>query len=142
MEGGDATLSAEYRTILGRSLIRITFTFFFDHIFLFSASPPGAADQLREDFRDHPAHLQRLCGMVTDLYIDKFKFKVRLAAFTFTPTMAEIDYRGSACSPVFFFIFFFLPQQGLNVKSRVPLLIEELNHFELPRLLVFFDIHP
>ncbi|GFO27542.1 Bardet-Biedl syndrome 7 protein homolog, partial [Plakobranchus ocellatus] len=33
------------------------------------------ADQLRAEFKRQPCHLERLYGMITDLYIDKFKFK-------------------------------------------------------------------
>eukprot|EP00118_Oscarella_pearsei_P011995 m.84946 g.84946 ORF g.84946 m.84946 type:complete len:230 (+) comp36418_c0_seq15:2058-2747(+) len=33
------------------------------------------ADQLQAEFRLQPSHLERLYGMITDLYIDKFKFK-------------------------------------------------------------------
>ncbi|XP_029442221.1 Bardet-Biedl syndrome 7 protein [Rhinatrema bivittatum] len=33
------------------------------------------ADQLLEEYKKQPAHLERLYGMITDLFIDKFKFK-------------------------------------------------------------------
>ncbi|XP_059821054.1 Bardet-Biedl syndrome 7 protein isoform X2 [Hypanus sabinus] len=33
------------------------------------------ADNLLEEFKKQPAHLERLYGMITDLFIDKFKFK-------------------------------------------------------------------
>ncbi|XP_062902593.1 Bardet-Biedl syndrome 7 protein isoform X2 [Mobula hypostoma] len=33
------------------------------------------ADSLLEEFKKQPAHLERLYGMITDLFIDKFKFK-------------------------------------------------------------------
>jgi Bardet-Biedl syndrome 7 protein len=33
------------------------------------------ATQLREEFKKQPCHLERLYGMITDLYIDKYKFK-------------------------------------------------------------------
>lgn len=33
------------------------------------------ADQLLEEYKRQPAHLERLYGMITDLFIDKFKFK-------------------------------------------------------------------
>ncbi|KAG8454093.1 hypothetical protein GDO86_000653 [Hymenochirus boettgeri] len=33
------------------------------------------ADQLQEEYKKQPAHLERLYGMITDLFIDKFKFK-------------------------------------------------------------------
>ncbi|XP_060035115.1 Bardet-Biedl syndrome 7 protein isoform X2 [Erinaceus europaeus] len=33
------------------------------------------ADHLQEEYKKQPAHLERLYGMITDLFIDKFKFK-------------------------------------------------------------------
>ncbi|XP_046582061.1 Bardet-Biedl syndrome 7 protein homolog isoform X2 [Haliotis rubra] len=33
------------------------------------------ADQLQIEYKKQPCHLERLYGMITDLYIDKFKFK-------------------------------------------------------------------
>lgn len=33
------------------------------------------ADRLQEEYKKQPAHLERLYGMITDLFIDKFKFK-------------------------------------------------------------------
>ncbi|KAM9329721.1 BBSome complex member BBS7 [Gastrophryne carolinensis] len=33
------------------------------------------ADKLQEEYKKQPAHLERLYGMITDLFIDKFKFK-------------------------------------------------------------------
>jgi len=33
------------------------------------------ADQLQEAYKKQPCHLERLYGMITDLYIDKYKFK-------------------------------------------------------------------
>lgn len=33
------------------------------------------ADDLKTEFKRQPCHLERLYGMITDLYIDKFKFK-------------------------------------------------------------------
>ncbi|KAG2466262.1 BBS7 protein, partial [Polypterus senegalus] len=33
------------------------------------------ADHLIEEYKKQPAHLERLYGMITDLFIDKFKFK-------------------------------------------------------------------
>ncbi|NXS45280.1 BBS7 protein, partial [Balaeniceps rex] len=33
------------------------------------------ADQLLDEYKRQPAHLERLYGMITDLFIDKFKFK-------------------------------------------------------------------
>ncbi|MGH0183113.1 UNVERIFIED_CONTAM: hypothetical protein FKN15_024259 [Acipenser sinensis] len=33
------------------------------------------ADHLLEEYKKQPAHLERLYGMITDLFIDKFKFK-------------------------------------------------------------------
>ncbi|XP_072898956.1 Bardet-Biedl syndrome 7 protein isoform X2 [Hemitrygon akajei] len=33
------------------------------------------ADSLLEEYKKQPAHLERLYGMITDLFIDKFKFK-------------------------------------------------------------------
>lgn len=32
------------------------------------------ADKYREEYKRSPSHLERLYGMITDLYIDKFKF--------------------------------------------------------------------
>ena len=49
-----------------------------------------------------PSH--RLYGMITDLYIDKFKFK------------------------------------GMNVKSKVPQLLEVLDNYELESLVDFFEM--
>ena len=33
------------------------------------------ADTLQEAFKKQPCHLERLYGMITDLYIDRYKFK-------------------------------------------------------------------
>ncbi|XP_041358571.1 Bardet-Biedl syndrome 7 protein homolog isoform X2 [Gigantopelta aegis] len=33
------------------------------------------ADKIQQEFKKQPCHLERLYGMITDLYIDKFKFK-------------------------------------------------------------------
>lgn len=33
------------------------------------------ADLLKEEFKKQPCHLERLYGMITDLYIDRHKFK-------------------------------------------------------------------
>ena len=33
------------------------------------------ADMLQDEFKKQPCHLERLYGMVTDLYIDRHKFK-------------------------------------------------------------------
>ncbi|XP_063692711.1 Bardet-Biedl syndrome 7 protein homolog [Bolinopsis microptera] len=62
------------------------------------------ADKLQAAFKLQPCHLERLYGMITDLYIDKFKFK------------------------------------GLNVKSKVPMLLEVLDNYELETLVDFFEI--
>jgi Bardet-Biedl syndrome 7 protein len=32
------------------------------------------ADRYKEEYKRSPSHLERLYGMITDLYIDKFKF--------------------------------------------------------------------
>ncbi|XP_078457100.1 BBSome complex member BBS7 isoform X1 [Lampetra fluviatilis] len=61
------------------------------------------ADSLQEEFKKQPSHLERLYGMITDLFIDKFKFK------------------------------------GTNVKSRVPMLLEVLDNYELNTLTEFFN---
>jgi hypothetical protein len=34
------------------------------------------AEALRFEFKQQPCHLERLYGIVTDLYIDKFKYQV------------------------------------------------------------------
>ncbi|XP_006629230.1 Bardet-Biedl syndrome 7 protein isoform X1 [Lepisosteus oculatus] len=61
------------------------------------------ASRLLEEYKKQPAHLERLYGMITDLFIDKFKFK------------------------------------GQNVKTKVPLLLEILDNYELNSLVEFFD---
>ncbi|XP_066957827.1 Bardet-Biedl syndrome 7 protein homolog [Macrobrachium rosenbergii] len=64
------------------------------------------ADELMAQYRKQPCHLERLYGMITDLYIDKFKFK------------------------------------GVNVKSRVPQLLEILDNYgslDLQHLVNFFQ---
>ncbi|CAL4090214.1 unnamed protein product, partial [Meganyctiphanes norvegica] len=64
------------------------------------------ADNLQTQYRKQPCHLERLYGMITDLYIDKYKFK------------------------------------GINVKSRVPQLLEILDNYgtlELQHLINFFQ---
>ncbi|RXG57552.1 Bardet-Biedl syndrome 7 protein-like [Armadillidium vulgare] len=63
------------------------------------------ADDLQLQYRKQPCHLERLYGMITDLYIDKFKFK------------------------------------GINVKSRVPQLLETLDNYcshDVQNLINFF----
>ncbi|CAB1325604.1 unnamed protein product [Coregonus sp. 'balchen'] len=58
---------------------------------------------LLEEYKKQPAHLERLYGMVTDLFIDKFKFK------------------------------------GQNVKTKVSLLLEILDNYDLDSLMNFFN---
>ncbi|XP_069686041.1 BBSome complex member BBS7-like isoform X2 [Periplaneta americana] len=58
--------------------------------------------QLQAEYKRQPAHLDRLYGMITDLYIDKHKFK------------------------------------GINVKGKVPQLLEILDKYDLENLLNFF----
>ncbi|EDV24847.1 uncharacterized protein TRIADDRAFT_25051 [Trichoplax adhaerens] len=50
-EGGTTCLSESYREILAN------------------------AEQLREEFKKQPSRLERLSGMITDLYLDTYKFK-------------------------------------------------------------------
>ncbi|XP_015773927.1 PREDICTED: Bardet-Biedl syndrome 7 protein homolog [Acropora digitifera] len=61
------------------------------------------AENLQAEYKKQPCHLERLYGMITDLYIDKFKFK------------------------------------GMNVKSKVPILLEVLDNYDLQNLVDFFD---
>lgn len=61
------------------------------------------AENLQAEYKKQPCHLERLYGMITDLYIDKFKFK------------------------------------GMNVKSKVPILLEVLDNYDLQNLVEFFD---
>ncbi|KAJ9601052.1 hypothetical protein L9F63_000787 [Diploptera punctata] len=59
--------------------------------------------ELQAQFKKQPAHLDRLYGMITDLYIDRHKFK------------------------------------GVNVKGKVPQLLEILDKYDLDNLLNFFE---
>ncbi|KDR14735.1 Bardet-Biedl syndrome 7 protein homolog isoform X2 [Zootermopsis nevadensis] len=59
--------------------------------------------ELLTQYKRQPAHLDRLYGMITDLYIDRHKFK------------------------------------GINVKGKVPQLIEILDKYDLQNLLDFFQ---
>nr|XP_053649854.1 Bardet-Biedl syndrome 7 protein-like [Cherax quadricarinatus] len=64
------------------------------------------ADDLQAQYRKQPCHLERLYGMITDLFIDKYKFK------------------------------------GVNVKSRVPQLLEILDNYgslSIQHLVNFFQ---
>ncbi|PVD34246.1 hypothetical protein C0Q70_05514 [Pomacea canaliculata] len=61
------------------------------------------ADSLQAEFKRQPCHLERLYGMITDLFIDKFKFK------------------------------------GQNVRSKVPALMELLDHYDYNTLAQFFE---
>uniref|UniRef100_A0A6Q2YKU6 Bardet-Biedl syndrome 7 protein homolog n=2 Tax=Esox lucius TaxID=8010 RepID=A0A6Q2YKU6_ESOLU len=61
------------------------------------------AAYLLEEYKKQPAHLERLYGMITDLFIDKFKFK------------------------------------GQNVKTKVSLLLEILDNYDLDSLMNFFN---
>jgi len=61
------------------------------------------SEEIKKDFAKQPAHLERLYGMLTDLYIDKYKFK------------------------------------GVNVKHRVPQLLETLDDYNLIKLQNFFS---
>ncbi|XP_076807399.1 BBSome complex member BBS7-like isoform X2 [Clavelina lepadiformis] len=61
------------------------------------------AEEIKREFQKQPARLERLYGMITDLYIDKYKFK------------------------------------GVNVKQKVPQLLETLDSYELPALIEFFQ---
>ncbi|XP_077557908.1 BBSome complex member BBS7-like isoform X1 [Haemaphysalis longicornis] len=60
------------------------------------------SDELEAEFKRQPCHLERLYGMITDLYIDVYKFK------------------------------------GTNVKSKVPALLQVLDHYEFKALTDFF----
>ncbi|KAG8186875.1 hypothetical protein JTE90_024118 [Oedothorax gibbosus] len=62
-----------------------------------------SADQLQLEYKRQPCHLERLFGMITDLYIDVYKFK------------------------------------GMNVKSKVPALLQILNSYDLETLISFFQ---
>lgn len=59
--------------------------------------------ELLAQYRRQPAHLDRLYGMITDLYIDRHKFK------------------------------------GINVKGKIPQLLEVLDKYDLQNLLNFFE---
>ncbi|KAJ7357670.1 Bardet-Biedl syndrome 7 protein [Desmophyllum pertusum] len=61
------------------------------------------AENLQAEYKKQPCHLERLYGMITDLYIDKFKFK------------------------------------GMNVKNKVPILLEVLDNYDLQNLVDFFE---
>ncbi|XP_067943832.1 Bardet-Biedl syndrome 7 protein homolog isoform X2 [Watersipora subatra] len=61
------------------------------------------AEKLQAEYKKQPCHLERLYGMITDLFIDKFKFK------------------------------------GVNVKSRVPQLLEILDNYNMDNLKTFFE---
>ncbi|XP_046853164.1 Bardet-Biedl syndrome 7 protein homolog [Xenia sp. Carnegie-2017] len=61
------------------------------------------SEKLQEEYKKQPCHLERLYGMVTDLYIDKFKF------------------------------------MGMNVKNKVPNLLEVLDNYDLTNLIEFFE---
>ncbi|KAF6035090.1 BBS7 [Bugula neritina] len=61
------------------------------------------AEQLQLEYKKQPCHLERLYGMITDLFIDKFKFK------------------------------------GVNVKSKVPQLLEILDNYNMENLKTFFE---
>ncbi|KAK8780002.1 hypothetical protein V5799_018659 [Amblyomma americanum] len=78
-EGNVDCLAPEYQDILARS------------------------DELEAEFKRQPCHLERLYGMITDLYIDVYKFK------------------------------------GTNVKSKVPALLQVLDHYEFKALADFFQ---
>ncbi|GLH03727.1 uncharacterized protein GBIM_09587 [Gryllus bimaculatus] len=59
--------------------------------------------KIQAQFKKQPAHLDRLYGMITDLFIDMHKFK------------------------------------GINVKGKVPLLLEVLDKYSLENLINFFQ---
>jgi Bardet-Biedl syndrome 7 protein len=61
------------------------------------------AERYKLEYKRSPSHLERLYGMITDLYIDKFKFI------------------------------------GINVKNKVPLLIEKLDNYDPEELIKFFQ---
>jgi len=61
------------------------------------------SENLQAEYKKQPCHLERLYGMITDLYIDKFKFK------------------------------------GMNVKNKVPNLLEVLDNYDLQNLVDFFE---
>ncbi|GIY85834.1 bardet-Biedl syndrome 7 protein homolog [Caerostris extrusa] len=63
----------------------------------------SSSDQLQLEYKRQPCHLERLFGMITDLYIDVYKFK------------------------------------GINVKSKVPSLLQILNNYDLETLITFFQ---
>ncbi|XP_067000696.2 Bardet-Biedl syndrome 7 protein homolog isoform X2 [Anabrus simplex] len=58
--------------------------------------------KIQAEFKKQPAHLDRLYGMITDLFIDRHKFK------------------------------------GINVKGKVPQLLEVLDKYDLDNLMNFF----
>ena len=66
-EGSDAFLTPEYLDILSTCMIgqRPALTLITDH-----------ADELQQEFKQQPCHLERLYGILTDLYINIWKFKV------------------------------------------------------------------
>ena len=64
-EGSDAFLTPEYLDILSKCVVAQYPTDTADH-----------ADELQQEFKQQPCHLERLYGILTDLYIDMWKFKV------------------------------------------------------------------
>lgn len=64
------------------------------------------SDQLQQEYKRQPCHLERLYGMITDLYIDVYKFR------------------------------------GVNVKSKVPTLLQLLDTYDLESLIKFFQTRP
>uniref|UniRef100_H2Y5K2 Bardet-Biedl syndrome 7 protein homolog n=1 Tax=Ciona savignyi TaxID=51511 RepID=H2Y5K2_CIOSA len=60
-------------------------------------------EDLKIKFKKQPARLERLYGMVTDLFIDKYKFK------------------------------------GINVKQKIPQLLETLDNYDQESLIEFFQ---
>lgn len=60
--------------------------------------------QIEAEFKKQPTILNRIYGILTDLYIDKFKFK------------------------------------GVNVKTKLPQLIDLLEHYEYEELVGFYSV--
>ena len=74
------------------------------------------ADELLERYHAHPCHLERLYGVVTDLYIDCCKAKVGYVK------SVPVLYSHAAVS------------KGKNGRASIPKLIELLNDYSLASL--------
>ena len=100
-------------------------------------------EELLQRFQAHPCHLERLYGVVTDLYIDRAKAKV--GASVWGKPQAQGPMHGIEMGSKMGDWFDQLGGcdlglgQGMNGRPKIPQVIEALNNYNFERLVDLFS---